>query len=202
MKRLIVSILFLLTTVQPLFAQDFYHGYLNQLNNNTATCKIPGQNKQSVAMLKQLFNKVEHDVNVKMLTSDKIYMISYSNYNYPTSRVTMLIWNKWHSCHYSYTYKKNDNTVVERSLTFDTDADKRVSDLKPQLRKWIETADTLSFNAYKKQRSKIADSLFLNNRIYNSNQPNAQDGIMFFTVATKKGNEWKFTSSNMYSANL
>jgi len=207
MKGFVFVFIFLLIS-KITFSQSFFDGLTDHLNTNFSTSGVTKLNKQNVDMLKEVFNKVEKQTKTSMFTKDTLYIISYNNFEIPYSLSSMLVWNSIKSCHYRYSFEtKREGGVINRHFVVETDAGDRVAHLNPQLKKWIETADTLDFNAYKitvyKKMKNKADSLIFDHLRYGNNSSDVYtDGFMFFTVAIRSGKKWKFISSGMYEADL
>lgn len=159
-------------------AQDFYKDYRLFLTKNINNKLNEGRRKflakKRMNELKKTFDTVELKTMVKMLNTDSIFMINYSNGL--SAKFSVTIWNKNHSCSYLTVFSNSSN-----NLSVEVDGTKKMKGLDPFLRQIVEKGDTLGYRNYVKH-----------------NELPPQSAVSF-TTAVRVNNQWKFIMSKSYS---
>jgi hypothetical protein len=155
------------------FAQEFFKDYKSFLVANYLG-KAPQSLDLVVKNMKSALASFEKQTAVSMLNSDTLFMVHY--YIIESGEIINVIWNRTNSMSYHYRFHK--------PITVTTDASDYIKYYLADFKKWVETADTLSYSKYGKQSSWFDAPL------------------ISFTVATKTGNRWHFIRSNTYSNNV
>lgn len=153
-------------------AQNFYDSYKHYINSqkhfNSKSLS------RSIKMMKEAFDKYSARTKHSILERDTLFIVTF--YTSETGQSRNVIWNRSNSLYYEYNYQER--------LEFKTSASERIKGYKPEFKKWVETADTLSYNRYGRQSSWL-DAPWVS-----------------FIVAIKQNGHWSFVQSGSYSNNV